>query len=194
MLYCPAWTTNGKRSEGLTNIGVSSSCHSQSGCPWGGSRLVAVGTAANFGSSSRLLPDFIHLSPYLEMEVAHAAGWHVVPASWERSKTTRWPQLSVPDFRITLFHFGSISGVATVAYTFTGDKKITSSTRWNWIHIHLPVLEKNSYRISPCQGKKKKQGKVSFWSSPLTEAFWSWYCWFLKDLLVSWRPKHESVL
>lgn len=146
------------------------------------------------GSSSRLLPDFIYLSPYLQMEVAHAAGWHVVLASWESSKTTRWTQLPVPDFCITLFHFGSIRGVTTVPYAFTGGKKITASIKRNWLRIHLPVLEKNSYRITPCRGKKKNQGKVSFWLSLLTEAFWCWYCWLLKDLLVSWGPKHESLL
>lgn len=51
-------------------------------------------------------------------------------------------------------------------------KKITASITWNKLCIHMPVLKKNSYRITPCRAEKKKWGKVSFRSSLLTEAFW----------------------
>lgn len=56
---------------------------------WADSRLWWALLPIFDGSSSRLLPDFPHHSPYLEMEAAYAAEWQVVPASWESSITVR---------------------------------------------------------------------------------------------------------
>lgn len=134
-----------------------------------------------FDSSSRkFLPDFIHLSPYPEMEVTHTAGWHVVLAIWKRSITMRWCLIPASPSSYLGASLGQLLYHALPLYREQENHRIYHIKPVP--HICLPALEKNSYRIAPCWGKKRKKGKDSFSSSLLTEVFWCCYCWFLKDL------------
>lgn len=134
-----------KKSEGLASVGVSLNCLLTSAAPW----LCWALLLTIYGSSSRFLPDFMHLSLYLEVGGVHTVGWHIVLASCESAKT-----MSIPNFCISFFHFESISGATAVPYVFKEGKKSAAPIRQDQLLIHLPVLEKKSYRITSFRGNK----------------------------------------
>lgn len=178
-------------SEGLTNTGVPSSC-SQSSCPMG---RLQVGHGGHCFQSLIALPEDSFLISSVFPISRDGSGTHGSVACSTCHLEKLYDHEMILDSLITLFWSGSISVPCMYhALPLYREQENHSIYQMKPVPHISAVLEKNSYRIAPCWGKKERKGKISFWSSLLTEVFWCCYCWFLKDLMISWGSEHGSVL